>query len=194
MTTTAPTSDLVDVDWYARSPEDTTTALTVDPVRGLTTADAAARTAQYGPNQITAEKPPSVWAIALQQLRDPMNIMLVAVTVVSFAIGEVSTGIIVAALIVLNLVLGSRQELKARASVDALSNLQVPQAKVLRDGTLVLVPAVDVGARRHRAGGGGRHHPGRRTTPPLGDARDPGGRTHRGERPGPEGCAHADRR
>ena len=73
-----------------------------------------------------------------------MNIMLVAVTVVSFAIGEVSTGILVALLIVLNLVLGSRQELKARASVDALSNLQVPQAKVLRDGTLVLVPAVEV--------------------------------------------------
>ena len=40
--------------------------------------------------------------------------------------------------------LGSRQELKAQASVDALSNLQVPQAKVVRDGTLALVPAVDV--------------------------------------------------
>ena len=39
---------------------------------------------------------------------------------------------------------GSRQELKARASVDALSNLQVPQAKVVRGGALVLVPAVEV--------------------------------------------------
>jgi len=142
MTTTAPTPDVV--DWYARSPEDTAAALTVDAAQGLTSVEAAARRTKYGPNQITAEKPPSVWAIALQQLRDPMNIMLVAVAVVSFAIGEVSTGIMVAFLIVLNLVLGSRQELKARASVDALSNLQVPQAKVLRDGTLVLVPAVDV--------------------------------------------------
>ena len=63
---------------------------------------------------------------------------------VSFAIGEVSTGIIVALLILLNVVLGSRQELKARASVTALSSLQVPQAKVVRDGTLALVPAADV--------------------------------------------------
>src|SRR5204863_696481 len=47
-------------------------------------------------------------------------------------------------LILLNVVLGTRQELKARASVDALSNQQVPQAKVVRDGALVLVPAVDV--------------------------------------------------
>jgi len=142
MTTTAPKPDVV--EWYAYSAEDATAALTVDADQGLSTAEAAARKVSYGPNQITAEKPPSVWAIALQQLRDPMNIMLVAVTVVSFVIGEVSTGILVALLIVLNLVLGSRQELKARASVDALSNLQVPQAKVLRDGTLVLVPAIDV--------------------------------------------------
>src|SRR6476620_12097384 len=47
-------------------------------------------------------------------------------------------------LVLLNVVLGSRQELKARASVDALSNLQVPQAKVVRGGGLVLVPAVEV--------------------------------------------------
>src|SRR6476620_12790277 len=73
-----------------------------------------------------------------------MKIMLIAVTAVSFAIGQVSTGVIVALLILLNVVLGSRQELKARASVDALSNLQVPQAKVVRGGGLVLVPAVEL--------------------------------------------------
>ena len=49
-----------------------------------------------------------------------------------------------ALLILLNVVLGTRQELKARASIDALSNLQVPQAKVLRDGSVALVPAVDI--------------------------------------------------
>ena len=64
-----------------------------------------------------------------------MNIMLIAVVAVSFVIGEVSTGVIVALLILLNVVLGTRQELKARASVDALANLQVPQAKVVRDGS-----------------------------------------------------------
>ena len=59
-------------------------------------------------------------AVALAQLREPMNIMLIAVTAVSFVIGEVPTAIFVALLILLNVVLGSRQELKARASVDAL--------------------------------------------------------------------------
>jgi Ca2+-transporting ATPase len=73
-----------------------------------------------------------------------MNIMLVAVTIASVVIGEISTGVIVGLLIVLNVVLGTRQELKARASVDALSKLQVPQAKVLRGDELRVIPAVEL--------------------------------------------------
>src|SRR4029079_10799314 len=101
-----------------------------DPASGLTVAEAASRLSQYGPNQITSETPPSVWKVALQQLRDPMNIMLVAVAVVSLVIGEVPTALVVAILVVLNVVLGARQELNARASVDALSKMQVPQTRV----------------------------------------------------------------
>ena len=44
----------------------------------------------------------------------------------------------------LNVALGTRQELKARASVDALAKLQVPQSRVLRGGNVTLVAAVDV--------------------------------------------------
>jgi Ca2+-transporting ATPase len=129
---------------YGRAATDVAAALRTDASAGLATAEAAARLARYGPNKITGEKPPSILVVALTQLRNLMNIMLIAVTAVSFAIGQVSTGVIVALLILLNVVLGSRQELKARASVDALSNLQVPQAKVVRGGALVLVPAVEV--------------------------------------------------
>ena len=95
---------------YARDAEDVATALGSDLTMGLTGAESAARLTQYGPNQITAEKPPSTLAIALIQLRNPMNIMLIAVTAVSFVIGQVSTGVIVGLLIVLNVVLGTRQE------------------------------------------------------------------------------------
>jgi len=129
---------------YLHEASDAVAAMGSDELSGLSTAEAASRLSRYGQNEIRAEPPPSVWAVALAQLRDPMNVMLIAVTAVSFAIGEISTGIIVALLILLNVVLGSRQELKARESIDALSNLQVPQAKVVRDGAVVLVPAVDV--------------------------------------------------
>ena len=85
-----------------------------------------------------------MWAVSLQQLRDPMNLMLVAVVAVSVLIGELSTAIIVGSLVVVNVVLGARQELKARASVDALSTLQVPRARALRDGEVVQVPASEL--------------------------------------------------
>src|SRR6478752_9302702 len=129
---------------YARGTAEVATDLGSDPSVGLTSVEASSRLSRYGPNQINAEKPPSILVVALTQLRNPMNILLIAVTAVSFLIGQVSTGIIVGLLILLNVVLGSRQELKDRASVDALSNLQVPQAKVVRAGALVLVPAVEV--------------------------------------------------
>ncbi|GIJ72599.1 cation-translocating P-type ATPase [Virgisporangium ochraceum] len=130
--------------WFAQDADAVVAALTSDTGTGLGAAEAAARLGKYGPNRIAAEKPPSAFMVALQEMRDPMNIMLVAVVVVSLLIGEVSTALIVGLLIALNVVLGARQELSARASVDALSRLQVPQARVLRDTTVTLVPAVDL--------------------------------------------------
>ena len=113
---------------HALDGADVAAELGTDAATGLGSAEVATRLGQYGPNAIAAEKPPSIWEIALVQLREPMNIMLIAVVVVSLVIGEVSTGVVVGLLILLNLVLGTRQELQARASIDALSNLQVPTA------------------------------------------------------------------
>src|SRR4051794_22187713 len=130
--------------WFAQDAAAVLAAFGTDADQGLTQAEATARLSQHGPNQIRGETPPSVWSVALAQLREPMNLMLVAVTAVSFVIGEVSTAIFVALLVILNLVLGSRQELKARASVDALSKMQVPQTRVRRDGAVALAPAADI--------------------------------------------------
>jgi len=129
---------------HAREAAAVVEALRSDPELGLSAREAAARLTRCGANELTGEEAPSALRVALDQLRDPMNLMLVAVTGVSFLIDQVSTAIVVALLVVLNVVLGTRQELKARASVDALANLQVPRAKVLRGGALALVPAVDL--------------------------------------------------
>ena len=97
-------------------------------------------------------------------------------------------------LIVLNVVLGSRQELKARASVDALVE---PAGATGQGGARRHPRARGRGrrrARRHRAARGRRHRPGRRADPPLGHARDPGGGAHRRERADPEGRRRAARR
>ena len=141
--TPSPAGGLVDQP-YCATPEAVIDELRSDREHGLSQVEVDRRLTKYGRNEIAAEKPPSMVAVALAQLRDPMNLMLIVVTLVSIAIGELSTGLIIALLIVLNVVLGSRQELKARASVDALAKLQVPQARVVRDGEIRLIAATDI--------------------------------------------------
>ncbi len=130
--------------WYSEPIDAVVAALGTDAAAGLSAAEASARLASQGPNVIAAEPSPSMAAVALLQLRDSMNLMLIAVAGVSLFIGQVSTAVVVALLVVLNVVLGTQQEVKARASVDALSKMQIPQAKVVRDGALVLISATDV--------------------------------------------------
>lgn len=130
--------------WYHQEPGDVVAALGTDAANGLSSAQVGQLSAQFGPNEIASEPPPSLWAVAAIQFKDPMNLMLVAVVLVSFAIQEWGTGLLVALLVVLNVVLGTQQEMKARASVDALAKMQTPQAKVQRDGTLVLIPATEL--------------------------------------------------
>lgn len=124
--------------------EDVVAALGSDAQDGLTQAEAAARLEVDGPNVIVGEKGPSLLQAVGAQLRDPMNLMMVAVAVVSLLIGQVPTGVFVALLVGLNTVFGAQRELKAQASVDALSTMQVPQCRVVRDGQVRLVPAPDV--------------------------------------------------
>ena len=130
-----------DAPWYVQDAADVTASFGTDRDRGLTQVEAARRLAEHGPNSIAAEPSPSIWQVAWAQVIDPMNLMLVAVAVISLFIDQVSVGILVGILVILNVVMGARQELKAKASVDALSKMQIPRARVFRDGTLVQIEA-----------------------------------------------------
>ncbi|MEU6189334.1 cation-transporting P-type ATPase [Nocardia sp. NPDC047038] len=130
--------------WYAQDADAVLAALGSDRQSGLTALDVEERRKRYGPNELAAEPAPSVWAMALLQSKDPMNLMLLVVTVVSVIIGEIPTAIVVGVLVGLNVVLGTQQEVKARASVDALAKMQTPQARVVRDGSLTRCAATEL--------------------------------------------------
>ncbi|MBG0567189.1 cation-translocating P-type ATPase [Actinoplanes aureus] len=120
--------------WYDVPTQDAARRLEVDPGRGLDAEEADRRLARYGPNELPVETPPSRWVVARGQLANPMNIMLLIVGAASLVIGEVPTALVVLALVGFNVVVGTNQEMKARASVEALAQLQVPSARVRRDG------------------------------------------------------------
>jgi P-type Ca2+ transporter type 2C len=58
--------------------------LGVDPERGLSSDEAAARLARHGPNQLEAEPPVPRWRKLLAQFQDPLVYLLLVAVVVSF--------------------------------------------------------------------------------------------------------------
>ncbi|WP_353814900.1 cation-translocating P-type ATPase [Agromyces sp. SYSU T00266] len=140
----APTPEEAGTAWWSLPPDEAVAEAGSDGSRGLAASEAASRLAEVGANALVSAPPPSVWRIALTQTTQLMTLMLIAVAVVSLLIGQVSTAIVVAILVLYNVISGTRQELKARRSVDALAKLQTPQARALRDGSLRQVDATDL--------------------------------------------------
>src|SRR6185312_4508953 len=119
---------------YALAAQDVMARLGVEADQGLSAAEVDRRLKEYGPNELPKQPPPSMWAVARTQLGNPMNIMLLLVVGASFAILQIATAVVVLGLVLFNVVMGTNQELKARASVEALAELQVPHARVRRSG------------------------------------------------------------
>jgi len=133
-----------DVAWHSLDAATVAGRLGVDPALGLSAEEAARRLSEFGRNELPSDPPPSRAAIAAEQARNPMNIMLLIVGVASLLIQQFGAGIVVLLLVLFNVVTATNQELKARASVEALAQLQVPRARVLRGGHADEVDAADL--------------------------------------------------
>ncbi len=144
MTDTAQATTGPTPAWYAMTPADAAAAWEVDPDTGLSAAEVDRRRATHGENKIDSEPPPTRWTIALGEIKDPMNLMLIAVSIASFIIGETPVAIMVSVLVVINVVIATQQELKARSAVDALAKMQTPMVRVVRDGSVQQIPAPEV--------------------------------------------------
>jgi Ca2+-transporting ATPase len=117
-------------------------SLEVDPAKGLTSAEAEARLAEYGPNKFAEAKAEPRWRAFVRQYADAMQIVLLVAGVASIVpLGQYGTGIVLLLLTVLNAVLGLHQEGKAAAAVAALQKMMIIKAKVRRDGALAELPA-----------------------------------------------------
>jgi Ca2+-transporting ATPase len=130
--------------WYRQSPEEVTNRLGVDPSTGLASALAAELLEKNGPNALPAEKSVPGWKRFLQQYRSYMQMILVAAAIVSLAIQEWSTGVLLLFITLLNAVVGLRQEGKAESAMNALKAMVKAGARVRRDGSEAEIPAEEV--------------------------------------------------
>ena len=142
-TTTAPLPTATETPtWHVLSREGAVHELDVEPERGLSSDEAAARIERYGPNKFAEAKTEPRWHAFLRQYRDPMQIVLLAAGIISiYPVKQPGTGIMILLLTLLNAVLGLSQEGKAAAAVAALAKMMIIKARVRRDGKLALLPA-----------------------------------------------------
>jgi magnesium-transporting ATPase (P-type) len=121
------------VAWHSMPATDVEQRLRTD-AHGLSAEEAADRLARFGPNQLDDEPPTPVLVVLARQFRSPLIYILLAATVVTVLLEEYLDASVIAAVLVLNAVIGFTQERKAEGAVRALQQLVVPHARVVRDG------------------------------------------------------------
>ena len=126
--------------WFAKTTKQVLSELDTSRTAGLTTRQASERLEQYGPNRLEGTKKESLAVRFLNQMKDPMILVLLAAAVLSL----ISTGgedwieaLIILVIVVVNACISIAQEDNAEKALEALQKMSAPLAKVIRDGKQV---------------------------------------------------------
>jgi Ca2+-transporting ATPase len=125
---------------------------------GLTENEAQTRIEEYGRNELIKEKGKTAWQIFIGQFKDFLIYLLIFAILISIAIGvyeaiahpevawpsEYTDAIVIAAILIVNAILGFYQEYQAERSLESLKKLAPHYAKVRRDGRVIEIGVEDV--------------------------------------------------
>ncbi len=136
-------------NWFNKSVEETSSFLKVDLTAGLSSEEVSNRREKYGLNELKAGKKKSLLQKFLAQFKDFMIIVLIISAVVSGIVGisegeGITDTIIILIVILVNAIIGVAQESKAEKSLEALQKLSSNAAKVIRNGSLQVVPSKEL--------------------------------------------------
>jgi Ca2+-transporting ATPase len=129
--------------WH-QMPADHVLAALATSRHGLASGEARHRLARIGPNTLVEATRRSALAMFLAQFADFPIIVLLTAAAVSGLIGEAADAAVIAAILLLNAVIGALQEVRGERAIAALKTLASPTASVLRDGRAVVIPAAEL--------------------------------------------------
>ncbi|MEY5100707.1 MAG: hypothetical protein RJA36_3426 [Pseudomonadota bacterium] len=125
--------------------------LGVDPLLGLSSAEARHRLERDGPNELLAEAQVPALRHLLSQFHDPLVYLLLAAVVVTLAVwwlegaaGWPVDAVVILVIVWLNALLSFLQELRSQRAAAALARLTAVSSAVLRDGVLQRVPSAEL--------------------------------------------------
>ncbi len=148
------------VSFETISNEKVVEALETDLEKGLSNEEAKARLEKFGPNKLQ-EKPKKSWVrIFFEQMNNPMIFVLFAAVAITLGISVYETVkagyfdflnigdwpdiVIILAVVVMNSVIGTVQEIKAQTSLEALKKLSSPETNVIRDGKRIKIKSEEL--------------------------------------------------
>jgi Ca2+-transporting ATPase len=112
--------------------------------RGLSAAEAAARLAAEGPNELARDRPATLLATAREVLEEPMFLLLLAAGGIYLVLGDVREALVLLLAVVMVIAIELVQERKTERAVAALRDLTSPRALVIRDGERRRIPGREV--------------------------------------------------
>lgn len=113
-------------------------------MNGLTAEEAKKRLEQYGYNKLQEGKRKGVLQVFAEQFADLLVVILIIAAIISALTGGVEGTIVILAVLILNAILGTVQHFKAEKSLDSLKAMAAPNARVIRDGQKMEVPAAEL--------------------------------------------------
>ena len=108
---------------------------------GLSSAEVARRTEQYGLNELKEKPRPTFLQLVIGQLNNFIVILLIIASIISALLGDWFEAAVIMLIVVLNAILGVVQESRAEEALAALKKMAAPESQVLRDGKHLSVPA-----------------------------------------------------
>jgi len=111
---------------------------------GLSENEASRRILEFGPNTLGPQKRRNLMRIVRETLREPMFLLLVAAAALYLIFGDLAEGIFLAVGAMLSFGLVIIQEARSEQALQALNSLAEPRARVLREGSVRIIPAREV--------------------------------------------------
>lgn len=138
-----------DTNYYSLPIEEVLKKLNTDREEGLSDKEAEKRLKEKGYNELRNKRPKTILELLWRELTDPMILILLAASILSFVLKEWVEGAVILIIICVNTIISVVQEKKAEASIEALKSISTPLARVYRQGEDSLVSSKEIVVRRY---------------------------------------------
>lgn len=113
-------------------------------LQGLELEEVNKRRQKYGLNELKRKNKDGILKVLWRQINNPLIWVLIGSSTLATALGKITDGMVVLAVVVVNSIIGFIQEYKAGKAIEALSNMVPENAMVIRNGNIITIPVSEI--------------------------------------------------